>query len=40
MQPMTQEWIDKAEGDAKVAAAVWQMAAPVYETIAFTRNNV
>jgi HEPN domain-containing protein len=32
---MTQEWIDKAEGDTKVAVALWQMADPVYDAICF-----
>jgi HEPN domain-containing protein len=32
---MTQEWIDKAEDDAKVTAALWQMEAPVYDAICF-----
>jgi HEPN domain-containing protein len=32
---MTQEWVDKAEGDAKVAAALWQMADPVHDAICF-----
>jgi HEPN domain-containing protein len=32
---MTQEWVTKAEGDAKVAAALWQMDAPVYDAICF-----
>ena len=35
MQPMTQEWVNKAEGDANVAAAIWQMAAPVYDAMCF-----
>jgi len=35
MQPMTQEWIDKAEGDAQVVTALWQMAEPVYDAICF-----
>lgn len=35
MQPMTQEWLDKAEGDANVVIALWQMAPPVYDAICF-----
>lgn len=35
MQPITQEWVDKAEGDAKVATTLWQMEVPVYDAICF-----
>ena len=35
MQPMTQEWVNKAEGDAAVATALWQMAVPIYDAICF-----
>ena len=35
MRPITQEWVTKAEGDADVAAALWQMADPVYDAICF-----
>jgi HEPN domain-containing protein len=35
MQPMTQEWVATAEGDAKVARVLWQMDVPVYDAICF-----
>jgi HEPN domain-containing protein len=35
MNPLTQEWIEKAEGDYKVAASQWQVADPVYDAICF-----
>jgi HEPN domain-containing protein len=33
MRPLTQEWIDKAEGDYRVASAQWQSAEPVWDAI-------
>ena len=35
MQPMTREWVDKAEGDAQVVTALWQMEVPVYDAMCF-----
>lgn len=35
MRPLTQEWIDKAEGDYRVASAQWQSAEPVWDAICF-----
>ena len=35
MQPMTREWVEKADGDAKVATTLWQMDVPVYDAICF-----
>jgi len=35
MKPMTLEWIEKAEGDHKVAADQWDTADPVYDAICF-----
>lgn len=35
MKPLTQEWVDKAEGDYRVASAQWQSADPVWDAICF-----
>lgn len=35
MKPETQEWIEKAEGDLKVARREMQTADPVYEAVCF-----
>ena len=35
MKPMTQEWVNKAEGDCKVTTALWQTEEPVYDAICF-----
>jgi len=35
MKPATQEWVDKAEGDYKVAADQRQTARPVFDAICF-----
>jgi len=35
MRPLTQEWIDKAEGDYTVASVQWQSAEPVWDAICF-----
>ena len=35
MRPVTQEWVEKADGDHQVAAAQWQVANPVYDAICF-----
>ena len=35
MRPLTQEWVEKAEGDYKVASAQWQSADPVWDAVCF-----
>jgi len=35
MKPETQEWIEKAEGDLKVARRETQTADPVYDAVCF-----
>ena len=35
MKPITQEWIEKAEGDYRVAADQWEKDKPVYDAICF-----
>ena len=35
MRPLTQEWVEKAEGDFKVASAQWQTADPVWDAVCF-----
>ena len=35
MKPLTQEWVDKAEGDYRVSSAQWQSADPVWDAICF-----
>jgi HEPN domain-containing protein len=35
MKLMTQEWVDKAEGDHQVAATLWQTESAVYDAICF-----
>ncbi len=35
MKPETQEWVEKAEGDLKVARREMQAADPVYEAVCF-----
>lgn len=35
MKPLTKEWIEKAEGDYKVAARERRTKLPVYEAVCF-----
>jgi hypothetical protein len=35
MKPETQEWVEKAEGDLKVARREGQTADPVYDAVCF-----
>ena len=35
MKPMTQEWVEKAEGDYNVSVALWCLENPVYDAICF-----
>jgi HEPN domain-containing protein len=35
MRPLAQEWIDKAEGDFRVALEQWQGTDPVWDAICF-----
>jgi len=35
MKPLTQEWVEKAEGDYRVASGQWQSANPVWDAICF-----
>jgi len=35
MKPVTREWVEKAEGDYRVAADQWEAADPVYDAICF-----
>lgn len=35
MKPLTQEWIEKADGDYLVAAGQWRSEHPVYDAICF-----
>jgi HEPN domain-containing protein len=35
MKPLTQEWVEKAEGDYRVASGQWQSADPVWDAICF-----
>ena len=35
MKPMTREWVEKAEGDYKMAADQWRTQEPVYDGICF-----
>jgi HEPN domain-containing protein len=35
MKPLTQEWVEKAEGDYRVASSQWQSADPVWDAVCF-----
>jgi len=35
MKPLTREWVEKAEGDYRVASAQWQSADPVWDAICY-----
>jgi HEPN domain-containing protein len=35
MKPLTQEWVEKAEGDYRVASAQWQSEDPVWDAVCF-----
>ena len=35
MKPLTSEWVEKAEGDMKVAEDQWQNKDPVYDAVCF-----
>jgi HEPN domain-containing protein len=35
MKPLTQEWVEKAQGDYRVACAQWQSEDPVWDAICF-----
>jgi len=35
MKPVTREWIEKAEGDYRVAASQWRVEEPVYDALCF-----
>ena len=35
MRPLTREWVEKAEGDHRVAEGQWQAQEPVYDAVCF-----